>query len=48
MTDVRIGMRVEAVWEDEADLSAELKSIKYFRPIGEPDVEVDLLGGVTS
>jgi uncharacterized protein len=46
--DVRIGMRLEAVWVDEADLAPNLESIKYFRPIDEPDVEVVQPGaGVT-
>ena len=46
--DVRIGMRVEAVWVDDAELAPTLESIKYFRPIGEPDVEVVQPGaGVT-
>ena len=34
---VRIGMRVEAVWRDDADIEPTLESIKYFRPTGEPD-----------
>jgi uncharacterized OB-fold protein len=46
--DVRIGMRLEAVWVDDADLAPNLESIKYFRPIDEPDVEVIQPGaGVT-
>ena len=46
--DVRIGMRLEAVWVDDADLKPNLESIKYFRPIDEPDVEVVQPGeGVT-
>lgn len=46
--DVRIGMRVEAVWVDDADLAPTLESIRYFRPNGEPDVEVVQPGeGVT-
>ena len=35
--EVRIGMRVEAVWRDDADLEPTLESIKWFRPNGEPD-----------
>ena len=35
--DVRIGMRVEAVWRDDADMEPTLESIKWFRPNGEPD-----------
>lgn len=34
---VRIGMRVEAVWRDDADIEPTLESIKWFRPNGEPD-----------
>jgi uncharacterized protein len=46
--DVHIGMRVEAVWVDEADLGPTLESIRYFRPNGEPDVPVTQPGeGVT-
>ena len=46
--DVHIGMRVEAVWVDDADLAPTLESIKYFRPNGEPDAEVRQPGpGVT-
>jgi uncharacterized OB-fold protein len=37
---VRIGMRVEAIWVDDADLAPTLESIKWFRPNGEPDVDV--------
>ncbi len=46
--DVRIGMRVEAVWVDDADLGPTLESIRYFRPNGEPDRPVTQPGkGVT-
>jgi uncharacterized OB-fold protein len=34
---VRIGMRVEAVWRDDADIEPTLESVRYFRPNGEPD-----------
>ena len=45
---VHIGMRVEAVWVDDADLKPTLESIRYFRPNGEPDVKVVQPGaGVT-
>ena len=48
MADVRIGMRVEAVWVDPADLGPTLESIRYFRPNGEPDAVVTQPGaGVT-
>jgi uncharacterized OB-fold protein len=35
--EVRIGMRVEAVWRADDDLSPTLESITWFRPTGEPD-----------
>jgi hypothetical protein len=35
--DVRLGMRVEAVWVADAEREADLGSIRYFRPTGEPD-----------
>ena len=35
--EVHIGMRVEAVWRDDADMEPTLESIKWFRPNGEPD-----------
>lgn len=46
--EVRIGMRVEAVWLPEGEIGPTLESIRYFRPTGEPDVEVVQPGaGVT-
>jgi uncharacterized protein len=41
---VRIGMRVEAVWVDDADLAPTLESITWFRPTGEDDVDVAVPG----
>ena len=41
--EVRVGLRVEAVWVDDADLGPTLESIKYFRPTGEPDVDLNAL-----
>ena len=38
--DVRIGMRVEAVWVPDEEIKPTLESIRYFRPIDEPDVDV--------
>ena len=38
---VRMGMRVEAVWVDDAELSHDLGSIKWWRPTGEPDADYD-------
>jgi uncharacterized OB-fold protein len=42
--DVRIGMRVEAVWVPPDELAATLESIKWFRPTGEPDADVHIPG----
>ena len=39
--DVRMGMRVEAVWDEADELEPSLESIKHFRPTGEPDAEYD-------
>ncbi len=35
--DVRMGMRVEAVWVPRDELAPSMNSIRYFRPTGEPD-----------
>src|SRR5690606_42010941 len=35
---IRIGMRVEAVWDDEP--RPDLASIKWWRPTGEPDAQL--------
>jgi len=34
---VRMGMRVEAVWAPREELTASFENIRYFRPIDEPD-----------
>jgi uncharacterized OB-fold protein len=39
--EIRMGMRVEAVWVDEADLTPSLASVKYFRPADEPDADYE-------
>jgi uncharacterized protein len=39
--EVRLGMRVEAVWVEDAEREANLGSIKYFRPSGEPDADYE-------
>jgi hypothetical protein len=36
--DVRMGMRVEAVWRPRAEWGFSLENISHFRPTGEPDV----------
>ena len=40
--EIRIGMRVEAVWERSEDRVPGMESIMHFRHTGEPDVEIDL------
>jgi hypothetical protein len=35
--EVRMGMRVEAVWAPPEEIGPSLESIRYFRPTGEPD-----------
>jgi uncharacterized OB-fold protein len=36
--DVRMGMRVQAVWKPEAEWEPSFENIRHFRPIDEPDV----------
>jgi hypothetical protein len=36
---IRMGMRVEAVWVDDDELTHDLASIKWWRPTGEPDAD---------
>jgi uncharacterized OB-fold protein len=36
-TDVRMGMRVEAVWKPDGEREGSHEDILYFRPTGEPD-----------
>jgi uncharacterized protein len=40
-TEVRMGLRVESVWEDAGKRTTNLESLKYFRPSGEPDAEYE-------
>ncbi len=42
--DVRIGMRVEALWRDKSEWGYTMDNILYFRPIDEPDMPVDQIG----
>jgi uncharacterized OB-fold protein len=39
--DVRMGMRVEAVWKPREEWTTDLNNIRYFRPTGEPDADYD-------
>jgi len=40
-SEVRMGMRVEAVWKPREEWTTDLNNIKYFRPTGEPDADYD-------
>ena len=39
--EVRMGMRVEAVWKPREEWGFGIDNIEYFRPTGEPDAEYD-------
>ena len=39
--EVRMGMRVKAVWAPPDERKPTMESIRYFKPTGEPDVPVD-------
>jgi uncharacterized protein len=39
--DVRMGMRVEAVWRPREEWEPALQNITHFRPTGEPDADYD-------
>lgn len=40
-TEVRLGMRVEAVWVPDIELETNLGNITHFKPIDEPDADYD-------
>lgn len=42
--EVRIGMRVQAVWKADEELGATAENILYWEPSGEPDVPVEQAG----
>jgi hypothetical protein len=39
--EVRMGMRVEAVWKPREDWGLGIDNIEYFKPTGEPDADYD-------
>jgi len=39
--EVRMGMRVEAVWKPREDWGTTIENISHFRPTGEPDADYD-------
>jgi len=42
--EVRMGLRVEAVWKDDDELGTTLENIKWWRPTGEPDADPETYG----
>ena len=44
--DVHIGQRVQAVWKPEEEWDYAMDNIRYFKPIDEPDVPVEMIGKV--
>ncbi len=40
-SEVRMGLRVEAVWVPPEELGPTMASVKYFRPTGEPDADYE-------
>ena len=43
LEEIRMGMRVQAVWVPKEELGRPSQSIRYFRPIDEPDVPFEQL-----
>lgn len=41
LEDVRMGMRVQAVWVPKEQLGPTMSSLRYFKPIAEPDAAYD-------
>ena len=39
VADVRMGMRVEAVWKPDGERTGSFDDVLYFRPTGEPDAK---------
>ncbi len=39
--EVRMGLRVEAVWVPPEELRPSMASVRYFRPTGEPDADYE-------
>ena len=39
--EVRMGMRVEAVWKPRDEWGTSIENISHFRPTGEPDADYE-------
>ena len=44
--EVHIGQRVQALWKPEEEWGYAMDNIRYFKPIDEPDVPVEMIGKV--
>ena len=44
--EVHIGQRVQAVWKPQEEWTWSMDNIRYFRPIEEPDVPVEMIGKI--
>ena len=44
--EVHIGQRVQAVWKPEEEWGYAMDNIRYFKPIDQPDVPVEMIGKV--
>ena len=44
--EIHIGQRVRAVWKPEAEWTYAMDNIKYFKPIDEPDIPIEMIGQV--
>ena len=42
--EVRIGQRVTAIWKPKEEWDFAMDNIRYFKPLDEPDVPVELIG----
>lgn len=42
--DVHLGQRVQAVWKPEEEWDYAMDNIRYFKPIDEPDVPIEMIG----
>ena len=45
--EVHIGQRVQAVWKPEDEWGYSMDNIRYFKPLDEPDVPIELIGKLT-
>ncbi|MFT4825264.1 MAG: putative OB-fold protein [Halioglobus sp.] len=42
--EVHMGQRVQAVWKSEEEWDYAMDNIRYFKPLDEPDVPLDMIG----